>query len=82
MRDASTDNNSSKINFKLYNLTDNTAFDNSLVYTNSTAKTLLQSGNIVHDFPDKEISLGLQLFTDIDDVNGSALNFYLFLYRK
>jgi len=82
VRDAFTENSSSKINFKLYNSTDNIAFDNSLVSTNSTVKTLLQSPNILQSFPNKEIDLGLEVYSDINNINGSGQYFYLLLYRK
>ena len=82
VRDAFSESSSSKINFKLYNSTDNVAFDNSLVSTNSTVKTLLQSPNILQSFPNKEIDLGLELYSDINNINGSGQYFYLLLYRK
>jgi len=81
-RDAASDDSSSKINFKLYNTTDNVAFDNSLVSTNSTIRMLLQSPNILQSLPNKEIDLGLQIYTDVNNVDGGAFYFYLLLYRK
>ncbi|MES1219095.1 MAG: hypothetical protein ABUT20_26555 [Bacteroidota bacterium] len=82
VRHAESLNNGNTINFKLFNLTDNVAFNNSLLSTNSLATVDLQSGNILHDLPNKQIDLGLQLYNDTPTGAGDAAWFYLFLYRK
>jgi hypothetical protein len=70
------------INAKLYNMTDNVSFNNSLVSSNSSLPVIVYSRNIYNDLPKKDIDLGVELYSDVEGKGGAISYSYLILYRK
>ncbi len=70
------------VNFKLYDLTDHTSFDNSSIATGSRKPVQLTSANIFNDLPKKSINLGIQYYVNRYQAYGSAGTSYLVLYRR
>lgn len=73
---------SSKIIIELYNLTDNQPIDKSLLETSSTDFIWCISNNIFFSFPNKEITLGYRIKTNIIGGGGQMVRSYLLLYRR
>jgi hypothetical protein len=70
------------IYFKLYDFTDNTPFENTLLYGSTVQPISKTSTNIINDLPKKSIDLGIEEYVNSTGAYGMASYFYLVLYRK
>lgn len=68
---------------ELFNKTDNTVIASSIITTNQTTETFVETTkNFVNEFPKKEIVLGMRVRTEKQGVYVSMVKPLLFLYRR
>ena len=77
-----TSDSSANCIFELYNLTDSTFISESQIVCNSFQGRWMQSQNIYHYLPLKEITLVPFIKSGKDGVQVTSISAYLFLYRK
>ena len=77
----------SSINYallELYNITDNAVIANTLIRTNNlfATKQILQTNDIINEFPQREITLGIKLSSEINGQFSASGISYLVLKRS
>lgn len=69
--------------FSLYNMTDGATIGTNEQLSGGASRTQIRSGNILNNFPEKTIDLGLEVSSSVELTTSAYLySMYIILYRK